>query len=253
MPEEVKKICACNSDNLGYTSFQDETLAPDIQSSGDTKEGYYIGTEIEDGLAYKNVWPNPSLIPEWRETMIKYHTECIALARRTIAALSSALKLPLDYFDPYFAEPTALLRLLKYGSIVSTPESGLYGAGPHSDYGMITLLATNEVTGLQILHGGEWISVCPRPDCFIVNLGDCLQMMTNNRFKSTVHRVLIGPHEAARYSMAFFFEPNRQALVKCLPEFLAPGDDPLYEPILYGDYLLQKYERTHADFKVSTS
>lgn len=250
---EIKKIYACNTVNLGYTSFQDETLgAPSIQSCGDTKEGYYIGREGEE--LFPNVWPSSDIegLEQWKSVMLEYHNECSRLGFHLMSCISLALGLPNDYFQSYLHEPTALLRLLRYGRVLSDPQRGIFGAGEHSDYGFITLLATNEVSGLEICKDGTWIKVPPKPDCFVVNLGDCLQMLTNKKFRSTIHRVIIDRSDVDRYSIAFFYEPSRSAMIGVLPEYRNIDNDatiPYDEPITYGEYLSRKYEATHSDYK----
>jgi isopenicillin N synthase-like dioxygenase len=129
----------CNSGNLGYTSFQDETLAPNLQKCGDTKEGYYLTREPdgEEEAMYQNVWPDEKALPEWKEVMKRYHAECTQYCERIVRLLTKALNLSvgndLDRF--IIQKPTALLRPLRYGKVISNPDEGVMGAGPHSDYG----------------------------------------------------------------------------------------------------------------------
>ena len=251
---EFKRKCLCNQGNLGYTSFQDETLAPNIQSCGDTKEGYYIGREpdVDEDQIYTNVWPPyHANLTNWKNIMLKYHSECCQTGYSLVQYIAEALNLPNNYFQSYFERPTALLRLIKYGTIISDPGKGIFGAGEHSDYGMLTLLATNDVSGLQIFLHNEWIDIPPMKDAFIINLGDCFQIMTNYKFKSTLHRVVIDASgsQKDRYSLAFFYEPNRRALISPLPVFNTEETSTIFQPIAYGDYLSQKYEQTHIDYK----
>lgn len=250
LSSETKSQYACNSVNLGYTSFQDETLAPSIQSCGDTKEGYYIGRD--DEALYPNVWPSTDIkgMEQWKSIMLEYHSECSRLGFHLMNCIALALGLPENYFQSYLDKPTALLRLLRYGRVLSDPTNGVFGAGEHSDYGLITLLATNEVSGLEIFKDNVWIKIPPKPDCFVVNLGDCLQIMTNSKFKSTIHRVVIERADVDRYSVAFFYEPNREAIVGVLPEFQSNDLDKVsFQPLTYGEYLSRKYEATHSDYK----
>lgn len=141
----------------------------------------------------------------------------------------------------------------RYSPERSTPESGVLACGAHSDYGMFTLLTTDEVPGLQILPRGEkeWMDVPPRVGDFVVNIGDLLQRWSNDLFTSTVHRVV--NHEAReRYSMPFFFEPNFDCVVECFPECCVDKDGnptpPHHAPTTAGRYLLGRYSETHADF-----
>lgn len=143
------------------------------------------------------------------------------------------------------------IRLLHYANEKSSPDKGVYACGAHSDYGMITLLLTDDQPGLQINFQNEWIDVPPRPDAFIVNLGDMLERWSNGLFQSTMHRVLTSG-EKERYSIPFFYEPNFDAEVKCLPTCCSPENPPKYPPITSGQHLLNKYKETHADFKPDT-
>jgi isopenicillin N synthase-like dioxygenase len=152
-----------------------------------------------------------------------------------------------SYFDKDFAEPVATLRLLHYDKRQSEPEKGIYACGAHSDYGMATLLLTDEHPGLQIYHKGEWIDVPPRPHSFVVNLGDMLQIWTNGRYKSTLHRVLTSS-EYERYSIPFFYDPHFETVVDCLPTCTSDNNPPKYTSTTAGQHLVSKYKETHADF-----
>jgi isopenicillin N synthase-like dioxygenase len=167
LPLEMKMQSKCNTSNLGYTTYQDETLSP-YQTCGDTKEGYYIGSEFDN-----NIWPNESILPNWKGVMNRYHTDLCNLGYQLVTLIIKALDLNFDSLSDFFSNPTALVRLIKYGREKSYPDIGILGAGAHSDYGMITLLSTNEVPGLEIYLNETWIPVPPRPHAYIVNLGDC--------------------------------------------------------------------------------
>ncbi|KAF5957422.1 hypothetical protein HYC85_004647 [Camellia sinensis] len=144
----------------------------------------------------------------------------VAKAISRIIAL--ALNLEVDFFDrqEMLGKPIANLRLLHYEGRVSDPMKGIYGAGAHSDFGLITLLATDDVFGLQICKDKDakpqkWEFVAPLKGAFIVNLGDMLERWSNCIFRSTLHRVVGNGQE--RYSIAYFVEPNHDCLVECLP------------------------------------
>lgn len=137
----------------------------------------------------------------------------------------------------------------------SNPSEGVYAAGAHTDYGMFTFLMTDHTPGLQVWRGGaeqedgSWQAVPPVEGAFIVNLGDMLQRWTNDVFKSTAHRVVIQEAtEEGRYSAPFFYEPNFDTLVACLPGFVKKGEVPRHVPVKSGEYLLGKYRHTHRDF-----
>ncbi|XP_061366301.1 2-oxoglutarate-Fe(II) type oxidoreductase hxnY-like isoform X3 [Gastrolobium bilobum] len=239
LPHKEKMKVLRNEKHRGYTPVLDELLDPENQVHGDYKEGYYIGVEVaeDDPESHKpfygpNKWPAPDILPGWRETMEKYHQE----------ALSEML-----------GEPIATLRLLHYEGQVSDPLKGLYGAGAHTDYGLITLLATDDVSGLQICKDRDakpqiWEDVAPLKGAFVVNLGDMLERWSNCIFKSTLHRVLGNGQE--RYSIAYFLEPSHDCLVECLPTCKSDSNPPKFPPILCRDYLSQRYNDTHADLKI---
>jgi isopenicillin N synthase-like dioxygenase len=257
----------------GYTPMEEETLDPENQPErGDTKEGYYLGLDVPKSnklynpakLSGPNVWPSPEISPawdaaacqKWKDIMSKYFDMVTDLGLQVVRLLALAIGVPEDYFDSSFEAPMAALRLLHYSPEPSAPKNGLFACGAHSDYGMITLLLTDQNKGLQIFtKSGEWIDVPPKRGHFIVNLGDMLERWTNGLFLSTRHRVLI-PDDAQRserYSIPFFFEPNFDTVVQCLEVCCKDprtGErmPPKYPPTTSGQHLLDKYSQTHADF-----
>jgi isopenicillin N synthase-like dioxygenase len=116
------------------------------------------------------------------------------------------------------------------------------GAGEHTDYGNITLLATDGVAGLEVRQlDGTWVEVADTKDLLLCNIGDCLMRWTNDRYRSTPHRVRIP--EAERYSIAFFLDPNPDAIVE--PILASPDEAPRYAPISVRDYLLGRLDATY--------
>ncbi|EFJ38637.1 hypothetical protein SELMODRAFT_402706 [Selaginella moellendorffii] len=257
LPLEEKTKVLQDKRNRGYTPYSEEKLDPVKQIAGDSKEGYYIGREIPEtdpraNEPYQgpNQWPSPELLPGWRQTMEKYFQEVENLSRRLIKLIAISLDLDKTFFDKpgMFDHPMALLRLLHYPAGVTNPEKGEFGAGAHSDYGMLTLLATDSVPGLQICKEKDakkqvWEDVQPIKGAFIVNLGDMLERWTNNLYRSTLHRVL--NHGEERYSIPFFMEPNFDCIVECLPTCCSPSNPPKYPPIKSGDHLTYRYQITH--------
>ncbi|KMT03189.1 hypothetical protein BVRB_8g197380 isoform B [Beta vulgaris subsp. vulgaris] len=258
LPMDEKMKLLRNEKHRGYTPILDELLDPENQVEGDYKEGYYIGVEpMDDPDAEKpfygpNVWPASDLLPGWRQTMEKYHDQALEVARGVARIIALALDLEADFFDKpeMLGNPIATLRLLHYEGQVSDPSKGIYGAGAHSDYGLITLLATDDVVGLQICKDKDakpqiWEDVPPVKGAFIVNLGDMLERWSNCVFKSTLHRVIgNGQH---RYSIAYFVEPSHECLVECLPTCKSECNPPKFPPVRCDAYLSQRYKDTHAD------
>ncbi|KAI5678122.1 hypothetical protein M9H77_09072 [Catharanthus roseus] len=257
LPLEEKRKLLRNEKNRGYTPMLDELLDPDNQIQGDYKEGYYIGVEVpaadpksEKQFYGQNVWPGADILPRWRETMERYHQEALEVARAVARIIAVALDLNSDFFDKpeILGEPIATLRLLHYEG-QSEPTKGIYGAGAHTDFDMLTLLATDDVIGLQICKDKDakplvWEYVPPMKGAFIVNIADLLERLSNCVFRSTLHRVLGNGQE--RYSIALFVGPGYDYVVECLPTCQSTDNPPKFPPVKSGDYLLQRYASTHA-------
>ncbi|KAK9859850.1 hypothetical protein WJX84_000391 [Apatococcus fuscideae] len=255
------EIAASKSKHLGvyrgYTGMADESLDRANQTQGDTKEGLYIGREVhpDDDEAQKpfhgpNQWPSEELVPGFRAAMEAYQAAMMRLAFQLLRLLALALKLPPEGLHDGFDHAIATLRPLHYGPELSYPDKGIYGCGAHSDYGVLTILATDANKALQINTAGEWVYVEPKPDCFIINLGDILQRWTNDLFKSTRHRV-VSVCGCDRYSTAFFFEPGFDTMISVLPQCCSPDRPAKYPPIKFGNYLTDKYAQTHSSFEPS--
>mmetsp|Transcript_27916 Transcript_27916/g.67919 ORF Transcript_27916/g.67919 Transcript_27916/m.67919 type:complete len:333 (-) Transcript_27916:287-1285(-) len=250
----------------GYAALGSETLDPILSKQGDSKEGFYIGNHIPPNdprydpakLKGPNVWPsneNCSLSDskQFVDTMREYHARASAVGLKVIQLLALAVGLPNQHdLDHNFKENWATLRLLHYAAVQSQPQEGLFACGAHSDYGMITLLLTDENPGLQILTASskEWVDVPPKKDLFVVNLGDMLERWTNGLFRSTMHRV-VTTSQKERYSMPFFFEPDFDAQVACLPVCCSEENPPKYPPTTAGQHILDKYNQTREDFQSS--
>ncbi|CAM9287559.1 unnamed protein product [Ectocarpus sp. 6 AP-2014] len=254
-----KMSVRADKNNRGYTPMHEQVLDPENQTKGDTKEGYYIFREgsaaaAADGehddartLSGPNQWPSEELVPGWKTTMQEHFVRMHAVGERLAGLLSVGLGLDPAVFDTCFSEFAHTLRLLHYSAEVSDPGKGVMGAGAHTDWGLMTLLATDEVPGLQVRLDGEWLDIPPRKGAFICNLGDMLQRWTNDDLRSTVHRV-VNKLGLERYSIPFFFEPNFDTEVACFPQFCSEENPARYPPVKAGAYLMGKYSQTHQDF-----
>eukprot|EP00250_Pteridium_aquilinum_P015840 c22792_g1_i1 orf=389-1366(-) len=259
LPIDEKLKVARNKKNRGYTPFEDEALDPLKQTKGDCKEGFYIGPEVNEEESEiwspkpfhgPNQWPSKDLLPGWRESMEKYYEQVLLAGRKIVRLLALALNLEMTYFEKpgIMDSPLAYIRLLHYSGEISNPEEGVYGAGAHSDYGMITLLASDGVPGLQICKDKDaepqlWEDVQPVKGAFVVNLGDMLERWSNGLFRSTLHRVVLNGQE--RYSIAFFLDPNFDCLVECLPACCSQSNPPRFPPITSGHYLIERYKLSY--------
>ena len=191
-----------------------------------------------------NIWPTRP--PGFQQALCDYYQAMERLADILMRIFALALEMPEDFFADKIDRHITAMRLNHYAEAEGPPLPGQLRAGAHSDYGSLTiLLATEAAGGLQVRSGdGAWSDVEPVPDTFIVNLGDLMAQWTNDRWVSTLHRVVNPPEDrrvgSRRASIAFFHQPNYDALIECLPTCLAPGEPPRYAPTTSGAHLLAK-------------
>jgi isopenicillin N synthase-like dioxygenase len=238
------------SGNRGWSRLGGERL--DLTKPADLKEAFNIGLELaaDDpeliaGKPFRgsNVWPD---IAGFRATMLAYYEACLRLGRDLHRAFALDLGLAPDFFAPVFARPLATLRLLHYPPAPAMPSDGALGAGEHTDYGNVTLLATDAVGGLMVRHrSGRWLTAPAVADAFVCNIGDCLMRWTNDTYVSTPHKV-VSPPGRDRYSVAYFLDANPDAEVACLPTCTGPGRPAKYPSVTAGDFLRSRLEPTYA-------
>jgi isopenicillin N synthase-like dioxygenase len=235
--------------NRGYIKPGDEALDPG--KPADVKEAFNIGLELApddpDLLARTpfrgaNLWPD---MPGFRDTMLEYYNHLWRLGRDLHRGFAIDLGLAPDFFEAMLDKPIATLRLLHYPAVTAPLPEGQLGAGIHTDYGNVTLLATDAVGGLMVQdRSGHWIEASVIPDAFICNIGDCLMRWSNDVYVSTPHKVI--PPRQDRYSVAFFLDPNPDAIVACLPTCVSAERPAKYRPITGGDFLRSRLEPTYA-------
>ena len=240
LPEADKQELAISrfGDNRGYAGFGSESLDPD--KPADAKEAFNIG---RDEAPDTNHWP---ALPGFADVMSRYYAAMRRLSEQLHQAIALDLSLDPDFFAPRIDRPQATLRLLHYPPHPGRFDGERYGAGAHTDYGNVTILSQDMVGGLEVrTRDGHWIAATPVPGTFVCNIGDCLMRWSNDVYVSTPHRVAnLSGRE--RYSVAFFFDPNPDALVECLPT-CADADRPArYPPILAADYLRERLDATYA-------
>jgi isopenicillin N synthase-like dioxygenase len=197
--------------NRGYSGLLHEALDPG--RGPDMKEAFNVGLdlpaddpELLAGRPFRSLdaWPGVS---GFRETLLSYYDACAGLGARLHRAFATDLGLSRDFFDDKFDRPMATLRLPHYPAPPSAAAAPI-GAGEHTDYGNLTLLATDDVGGLEVrMRAGQWIEAPVVPGAFIVNIGDCLMRWTNDVYVSTPHRV-VNRSARERYSIAFFYDPD---------------------------------------------
>lgn len=185
------------------------------------------------------VWDGTSHLPGFKADLIAYWQACLQLARRMIRAFALALDLPEAYFDHLVTFPGADGVFNYYPRNEAPADAAIdVGLGAHTDLQSFTLLWQDSVGGLQVLrHDGQWIKVPPVEGTFVVNIGDFLMRLSNDRFKSTVHRVF-NRAPVDRYSMPFFFGFNFNEKCGVLPSCKSESNPPKYEPITCGEVSL---------------
>ena len=225
--------------NRGYVGLGVEAL--DEKTAADLKEAYNL-VWTDERTRPPNVWPP---IAGWRERAQTWFDAVFAVGRRLHRAFAIDLGLDAGFFEDKIDRPMATLRFLHYPvEFAADSPAGRPGAGVHTDYGNVTLLATDGVGGLQVQRrDGHWIDVPPLPGGFVCNIGDCLMRWSNDVYRSTPHRVLPPPRE--RWSIAFFLDPNPDALVSAIPSCVPAGETPRHAPITAADYLRQRFEATY--------
>ncbi|WP_082498107.1 isopenicillin N synthase family oxygenase [Pseudorhodoferax sp. Leaf267] len=242
LPAAAKRDLAIarHGHNRGYVGLGvealDETTAPDL------KEAYNL-IWTDEAERPPNIWPP---IAGWRAPAQAYFDAVLAVGQRLHRAFALDLGLPETFFDDKLDRPQAALRLLHYPVRFGTDApAGQAGAGAHTDYGNVTLLATDGVAGLQVRRrDGQWIDAPAVPGGFICNIGDCLMRWSNDVYVSTPHRVLAPMQE--RYSIAFFLDPNPEALVSAIPSCVPAGEAPRHAPVTAAAYLQQRFAATYA-------
>ena len=234
--------------NRGYERLQSQRLEPGAPP--DLKEGFYLGTELAEDhpnvlAGLFNQGPNqwPGALPQFRPAMEGYFAALNGIAVRLMQAMARSLGLPPGHFDAFFREPMSILRLLHYPPQPARPRPGEKGCGAHTDWGCLTLLWQDAAGGLQVQVGGEWVEAPPVPGTFVVNIGDMFARWTNDRYRSTPHRV-VNRSGRDRYSMPFFFEGNPEHTVSALPGCVAAGEAPLYAPTTVSEHLRTMYRAT---------
>ena len=193
-----------------------------------------------------NQWPAGA--PEFRQAMEDYQAAVHRLAGQVTAAVAVALELPEDYFAAWFTTPMVILSPLHYPPQGSSDQGDIsearIGAGAHSDYGCLALLAQDERGGLQVRNAaGQWIDAKPVPGTFVVNVGDMLARWTNDLFPPTLHRV-INTSGLDRQSIPFFYDPDADAPVEVIPTVLAEGEQPKYPPTTSLAHLQERFGAT---------
>src|SRR3954470_12699516 len=225
----------------GYTSFGREHAkgfdAPDL------KEFFQFGQTVDDGDPIKKEYPDNVTVqevPQFTPTLLKAYRSFEKSGKALLQAIALYLGLDEHYFDEYVHNGNSILRAIHYPPIKSEPKSAIR-AEQHEDINLITLLVGASADGLQILtKQNEWVGVTSLPEQIVVNVGDMLQRLTNNKLRSTTHRVVNPPRElwgTSRFSIPFFLHPKGDMSLASLDSCIDASHPKAYEDATAGEYL----------------
>ncbi|MGD9792665.1 MAG: isopenicillin N synthase family dioxygenase [Acidimicrobiia bacterium] len=242
--------------NRGFTPQGAETLTYSLglDSPPDLFEAFNIGPDaVPDDPVYDperhrlfapNIWPDD---PAFRAAYRNYFDAMVTLAAMLDEIFAVALSMEPGFFWDKTDHSTNTLRVLRYERQPGTadPLPGQMRMGSHTDYGISTILYADQVPGLQVLGPDEcYHDVVPAPGAYLINIGDLLAQWTNDRWRSTLHRVVPPPAQidgpSVRRSAAFFHNGNYDALIECIPTCCSDDNPPRYAPIVAGKHLMSK-------------
>lgn len=244
----------------GYHAVGTRSLAKTlgIETPPDLREQFFIGPLRDDVGRFEevpgaarfyapNIWPDHP--PEYRPVFTELYQQMERLAADLMRIFALALDQPEDFFDDKIDHHFNTCPLNHYPAPKGDPLPGQVRAGEHTDFGSLTVLAIDDAPGgLQVKRpDGAWLDVQPAREHLVVNLGDMMARWTNDRWRSTLHRVVNPPVEAAaasrRMSLGHFLHPNYDAEVACIPSCCGPGNPARYSPIMAGEHMRMKMER----------
>ena len=246
LPESAKSLVdmAKTGSNRGWGASGSEQVDP--EANPDYKQVFDCGFELPEddplrqsglGVYAPNLWPEE--VPEFKAEIVEYYDKAMRVSMQILRGIATAIGEDAGFFDDKFDRPMALLRGNYYPERPKWAGEKDFGIATHTDYGCLTLLATDGTPGLEVRkRGGGWIPVSAEPGTFIINFGEMLQMWTGGRVVATPHRVRGTDHE--RVSIPMFFNPNYNTNV-------APrGSDKV---ILAGEHLTKRYDETYVHLK----
>ena len=228
----------------GYISFGKEHAKG--RSTGDLKEFWHFGQYVSKDSKYAAEYPDNvevAELPKFNNVGKQTYQMLEKTGIYVLRALALYIGLDEFYFDKFAKEGNSILRPIHYPPITSEPKDAVRAAA-HGDINLITLLMGAQGKGLQVKnHKDEWIDAIAQPDELMINVGDMLSRLTNNKLKSTIHQVVNPPREMwgkSRYSVPFFMHPVSDMPLNCLPECIDEDHPKLYEDITAGDYLHER-------------
>lgn len=228
----------------GYTSFGKEHAKG--RKEGDLKEFWHFGQYVENDPKLKAEYPDNVVVdevPEFNTSGKEAYKQLEKTAKYVLRALALHLDLEETYFDEFITNGNSILRPIHYPPIKEEPKAAVRAAA-HGDINLITLLMGAQGKGLQVQnHESQWIDAIAEQDELMINVGDMLSRLTNNKLKSTIHQVVNPPRElwgTSRYSIPFFMHPVSDMPLNVLENCIDEDHPKLYEDITAGEFLHQR-------------
>ncbi len=246
LPQEVKDQYEIEGigGQRGYTSFGKEHAKG--KKEGDLKEFWHFGQYVEDNPKLEAEYPANVMVkelPKFNAVGKETYQMLEKTAKYVLRALALHLDLEETYFDDFIKNGNSILRPIHYPPITTEPKNAVRAAA-HGDINLITLLMGAHGKGLQVQnHQGEWVDAIARPDQLMINVGDMLSRLSNNKLKSTIHQVVNPPRElwgTSRYSIPFFMHPISEMPLDCLENCIDEEHPKAYEDITAGEFLHER-------------
>ncbi len=221
-------------------------------SPPDFKESYYCAMDLPDDHPWSrkrirgyghNQWPD---LPGFRAQMLAYRSAVQQLGDRILSYLALSLDLESDWFEPCYDMPSGLLRMIKYPPQPQASAFNQIGAGAHTDWGGVTVLAQDCAGGLEVQNiAGEWIDATPIPGTFVINLGDLMSRWTNGVYRSNMHRVKNNVSGKDRYSLPYFHSPRPDAIISPISTCMDEGLPRLFEDCTCAQDMGEMFRRSY--------
>lgn len=250
-PLEAKRQVMINPRHRGFVPIGGANVAG--RTTSDLKETFSWGLELAEndpeiasghGLLGPNNWP--AFMPELQLALYEYFTACFQCGDRLLRAIAVGLGAPDNFFASRYRKPFARGQIVHYPPQPPTMSSDQRGIGEHTDFGCITLLSQDLNGGLQVQdRNGEWVKATPIPGAMVINIGDLLERWSNDRLKSTMHRV-VNSSGRDRYSLTVFYDPSYSTIVDPREIGLPDSDKSRHEAIVAGDHIKARFDKTFA-------
>ncbi len=254
---KLRAAAQTSGQQRGYAPFASKGLAATLGQDAppDLRESFFLGP-LDDHRAYyghvpdaavayrDNIWPQQPR--DFQAHVTAYYRAMEQLGHTLMATFATALDLPEPYFTDKIDKHFSIFAAHHYPVPTAPPLPGQLRTGAHTDFGSLTIIACTDAPGALQVHmaDGQWHPVQPGPGELIVNVGDMMARWTNDRWKSTLHRVGNPPGENAatsrRLSLGYFMHPNYDAWIACLPGCSRPDQPPQYAPITAGRHIREK-------------